>query len=188
MKKIKLISLAVAFVTVLTVLFGCGDISTVEYTKGTFDGTTYVNEWADIKLTLPSGFSNADSDMYSSAEDEVTDCGVYLTADDATGCIIISYEKLPLSIYDEKDYLDSTKKLILENQVGITYEVVDGYSTTDIAGYSYLAMKADFNNAYGDFAQTIYVRKLDKYMIGIVVIGTSIASNDALVNNITTVD
>ncbi len=159
---------------------------TIEYTKGTFDGATYINEWADIKLVLPSGFSNADSDTYSASENESTDCGAYFMADDTMSLIYICYEKLPsFPVYDEEDYLDAVMNS-LKNQTGITYEIDEVYSTTNIAGYAYATAECNFNNGYGDFVQSIYVRKIDGYMAFISAISNSTASNNVLVNNITT--
>lgn len=157
----------------------------VAYTKGTFDGSVYVNEWADIKLALPDGFSDADSATYSSAESSNTDCGAYFMADDTMSLIYICYEKLPsFPVYDEEEYLDSAMDSI-KNISGVTYEVDDAYSTTNIAGYAYATAECNFNNGYGDFVQSVYVRKIDGYMVFISAISNSADSNDALVNNIT---
>lgn len=160
--------------------------NSVEYTKGTFDGTTYINEWADIKFTLPAGFSDADSSTYMEAENSNTECGMYFIADDTMGLIYICYEKLPtFPVYDEEEYLDSAIKS-LENISGITYKIPDTYSTATIGGYAYAKAECEFNNGIGDFANTFYVRKLDNYMIGISAIGVSAEYNDALIDNITT--
>lgn len=160
----------------------------VYYTKGTFDGTTYVNEWADIKLTVPVGFSDADSATYSAAENSTTECGIYLMADDTMSLIYICYEKLPtLPVYDEEEYLDVAMKS-LHSISGITYQTPDTYSTATIGGYTYTKAECEFNNGYGDFSNTIYVRKLDNYIIFISAIGINPESNDALVSNITTVN
>lgn len=164
--------------------------SDVEYTKGEFDGTTYINEWADIKLVLPAGFSNADSSTYSAAENSTTDCGVYFMADDTMSLIYICYEKLPtFPEYDEESYLDSAMNA-MESQApaGITYETTGVYTTTTIAGYAYASVECEFNNGYGDFVQSIYVRKIDNHMVFISAIGVSADTNNNLVKTITTVN
>lgn len=156
------------------------------YTKGAFDGAVYVNEWADIKFALPEGFSNADSATYSAAENSTTECGAYFIADDAMSLIYISYEKLPtFPVYDEEEYLDVAMKS-LKALSGITYQIPNTYSTTTIGGYAYTKAECEFNNGNGDFSNTIYVRKLDGYIICISAVGINSESNDALVNNITT--
>lgn len=157
------------------------------YSKGTFDGSVYVNEWADIKFALPEGFSNADSATYSSAENSNTECGMYFMADDKMGLIYICYEKLPtFPVYDEEEYLDSAMKS-LKNISGITYnKIPNTYSTATIGGYAYAKAECEFNNGNGDFCNTFYVRKLDNYMICISVISVNPESNAVLVGNITT--
>lgn len=156
------------------------------YSKGNFDGSVYENKWADIKFTLPAGFSDADSSTYMAAENSNTECGMYFMADDTMGLIYICYEKLPtFPVYDEEEYLDSAMKS-LENISGVTYKTPDTYSTATIGGYAYAKAECEFNNGNGDFANTFYVRKLDNYMIVISAIGVDFEYNDALVANITT--
>lgn len=154
------------------------------YTKGTFDGSVYTNEWADIKFALPNGFSNADADTYSSAENSTTECGAYFRADDTMSLIYIIYEKLPtFPVYDEEAYLDSAMKS-LKSLTNITYHTPDTYSDAEIGGYSYVKAECELNNGYGDFTNTIYVRKLDNYIVLVSAIGINAESNDALVSNI----
>ncbi len=156
------------------------------YSKGNFDGSVYTNEWADIKLALPAGFSNADQATYSAAETSNTECGVYFIADDTMSLIYISYEELPtFPIYDEEDYLDSAMKS-LESVSGVEYKIPETYSTATIAGYTYTKAECEFKNGNGDFSNTFYVRKLDNYMICISAISVNPESNDALVRNVTT--
>lgn len=156
------------------------------YSKGNFDGLVYENKWADIKFTLPAGFSDADSSTYMAAENSNTECGMYFMADDTMGLIYICYEKLPtFPVYDEEEYLDSAMKS-LENISGVTYKIPDTYSTATIGGYAYAKAECEFNNGNGDFANTFYVRKLDDYMIVISAIGVDFEYNDALVTTITT--
>ena len=158
----------------------------IKYTKGSFDGTTYINDWADIRFALPEGFSDADSATYMAAENSNTECGMYFMADDTMGLIYICYEKLPsFPVYDEEKYLDSAMKS-LQNVSGVTYKIPDTYSTASIGGYAYAKAECEFNNGNGDFANTFYVRKLDNYMIVISAIGVNSGYNDALVANITT--
>ena len=155
------------------------------YSKGTFDGSVYVNKWADIKFELPQGYSNADLATYNTAENSNTECGMYFMADDTMGLIYICYEKLPsFPVYDEEKYLDSAMKS-LQNVSGVTYEIPNTYTTANIGGYAYAKAECTFNNSNGDFANTFYVRKLDDYMIVISAIGANPSSNDALVNYIT---
>lgn len=155
------------------------------YSKGTFDGSIYVNKWADIKLSLPEGFSNADLATYSAAENPNTECGAYFVADDTMGVIYICYEKLPkFPIYDEEKYLDAAMET-LKSISGIAYQTPDTYSTVNIAGNSFLKAECQFDNGNGIFSNTIYVRKLDDYIIFISAAGVDAEYNDTLVGNIT---
>ncbi len=159
-----------------------------DYSKGVFDGSVYVNEWADIQFALPEGFSNADAATYSSAESENTECGVYYQADDTMSLVYIAYEKLPeFPVYDEEDYLDAAMGT-LKSVSGLSYiNIPDTYSTATIGGYAYAKAECSFNNGNGDFANTFYVRKLDNYMICISAISVNAESNDVLVGHITNV-
>ena len=162
----------------------------LEYTKGSFDGTVYTNEWADIKLKLPDGFSNADSATYATAEDVNLECGVYFTSDDGMSIFYICYEKMPsVPDYDEEEYLDITTSKAVEKleNAGVSYQSAIGYTTETIAGYTYTKAENSFNNGYGDFKQTVCVRKIGNYMVYISAVGTSEESNDALIRSITTV-
>lgn len=156
----------------------------VYYTKGTFDGSVYVNEWSDIKFALPEGFSNADLATYNAAENSNTECGAYFIADDTMSLIYICYEKLPTyPSYDEEEYLDVALKS-LKSLTEITYTVPDTYSTATIGGYTYAKAECEFNNGIGNFSNTIYVRKLDDYIIFISAVGINPELNAALVSNI----
>ena len=159
----------------------------VEYTKGSFNGSVYTNEWADIKFALPEGFSNADANTYAAAESSTTECGAYFVSDDTMSLVYICFEKLPaFPIYDEEEYLDAVMQS-LESITEVDYTTSKTYFTSTIAGYAYAKAECEFTNEYGDFANTIYVRKLDNYMIFISAAGVDSESNAALVNNITNV-
>lgn len=159
----------------------------VEYTKGDFDGSVYTNEWADIKFALPDGFSNADAATYSAAESSTSECGAYFISDDTMSLIYICYEKLPsYPDYDEEEYLDILMES-LESINEVDYTTPKTYFTANIGGYAYAKAECKFSNDYGDFSNTIYVRKLDNYIILISAAGVNPEANAALVNNITTI-
>ena len=155
------------------------------YTKGTFDGKVYENEWADMKLVLPSGFSNASETDYSSYENDVTDCGAYFWADDTLSAITVCFEKLPtLSNYSESEYMDLLMNGLKAQAALVNYNVADVYDNITIANASYTKAVCSFTNDYGSFYHTFYVRKLDGYMISINVIGLSPEANDSLAKTI----
>lgn len=162
------------------------DAPKVEYTKGTFDGTTYINEWANIKLTLPEGFSNADSEYYTSSENETTDCGFFMASDTSYGSLIISFEKLPaIPKVDEEEYLDIVMDQLAQT-TDIAYEVTDNYTMKTIANQTYLTAACPVKNGDIDLVQTYCVRKIDNTMVIIIVTGFYTEENNKMLENIET--
>lgn len=160
------------------------EVPKVEYTKGTFDGTTYINEWANIQLTLPEGFSNADSEYYTSSENETTDCGFFMASDTSYGSLIISFEKLPaIPKIDEEEYLDIVMDQLAQT-TDIAYEVTDNYTTKTIANQTYLTANCPVKNGDIDLVQTYCVRKIDNTMVAIIVTGFYTEENNKMLENI----
>lgn len=160
------------------------EVPKVEYTKGTFDGTTYINEWANIKLTLPEGFSNADSEYYTSSENETTDCGFFMASDTSYGSLVISFEKLPaIPKIDEEEYLDIVMDQLAQT-TDIAYEVTDNYTTKTIANQAYLTANCPVKNGDIDLVQTYCVRKIDNTMVAIIVTGFYTEENNKMLENI----
>ena len=160
----------------------------VEYTKGVFDGTTYINEWANIKMVVPEGYYEADESLYSTAQNETTECGLYLIAGDTMSLIYVCYEELPgYLVLNEEQYLDVALKN-LKNVPGVTYELPDDYTTTVIAGEVYTVAECKFENANGVFVQDICVRKIDNRIVMISSTGVTSEVNDTLLGTITTAD
>lgn len=156
----------------------------VDYTKGTFDGAVYTNDWANIKLNLPEGFSNADAATYAGSENASTDCGAYFIADDTLSAIYICFEKLPtFPVYDEEEYLDAVMNT-LSSVTEITYQTNNSYSTSMIAGEFYKKASCTFQNAYGTFYHNFYVRKIDNYVVVISTMGVSDSAADTLANTV----
>lgn len=164
---------------------GSSNGSSVGYTKGTFDGSVYVNDWADIKLEVPEGFSNADSSIYSTVESSTVECGVYLVSDDGMNLIYICCEKLPTyPVYSESEYLDASVKN-LDSVNGISASLLDEHSKATVAGRSYTKAEVGFNNGYVDLVDTMCVRKIDGYMVFVCAVGQSAESNMELIDSIT---
>ena len=164
-----------------------GSSSDVPYTKGDFDGSVYTNEWADIRYELPEGYNDADSYYYSSAESENVDCGLYTFSEDLTSFMYISFEKLPTSLYDEEDYLDSALK-VLEETSGESLDVdySDDYEPYTIAGYEYLKASGEIDNGISTRSFGFFVRKIDGYMVLISACDATDFDVDEIVDDITT--
>lgn len=209
MKKIKNLAIVFALIMAISALSGCGTndnnadkgnntnqtqtdknsiTNTASYTKGSIDGSTYLNEWADIKLVIPDGFHEVDRSTYSSLENSSNEFGLYIMADDATSLLYITFQKLPsYPIYDESDYLDSTMDT-LSKRTDIEFNTSKSYTSATIGRHNYTKATFTYSNGYIDIIGNSYVRKINNYIVGISVEGASADSNDALVQKITSVD
>ncbi len=161
--------------------------SYVSYSKGVFDGSVYINEWADIKISLPDGFVNADETVYAASEDEKTDCGLYITAEDSTAVLYICFEKMPsFPAYTEEEYLNAVISVMKETpelEVLSTSDV----ETSSFAGYLYSHCYNLLNNGITDVVQEIYVRELDGYMIFVCAMGMDSNMTEDLLSQLSTV-
>ncbi len=156
----------------------------IEYTKGTFDGTTYVNEWANIKFTLPEGFSNADSEYYESSENGTTDCGLFVVSDSSYDSLIIGFEKLPaVPKIDEEEYMDIIMEQFDES-TDILYEVPENYTAKTIANQTFLTSDCSVKNGDIDLIQSCAVKKIDNKMVFIIATGFNKEDNNRLMENI----
>ncbi len=141
----------------------------IEYTKGYFNGTTYANEWANIYIEKPSGFSNASADDYTSFENATTDCGLYISANDLSATMSVMFEDVSyVSQITESSYMDILVEGLEES---INLQLVSDYTTTDISGYNYLTANGVFYSEGSSLQYDIYVRRLDDYMIVIFIAG-----------------
>lgn len=156
----------------------------VEYTKGTLDGTTYTNEWANIKFTIPEGFSNADSEYYETSETLVSECGLYVVSDTSYDTLIIGFEKLPaVPKVDEEEYMDIVMEQFAES-TDVIYEIPDSYTTKTIANQTFLKATCQVKNGDIDLVQTYCVKKIDNTMVYIIVSGFYTEENNKMLENI----
>lgn len=132
--------------------------------KGTVSGNVYTNEWADLQLMIPDGFSDLGEEYYESG-DEATEFGLYVMSDDLISSVFIAYEKLPLvQDYSEDEYLDVVTQQVMTQYVDFGVEqLYDDYSTTIVAERGYTTAFL----SWGGVVQGYFVRKLDNYMVAI---------------------
>lgn len=157
------------------------DEPVVEYTPGTFDGTTYTNEWADLYLTVPEGYYEGTAEEYAVFEDEITDCGMYVKNDDGFLIVVATEE---LSVYNSdmtaQDYID----LELD-------EMADEYTTLITANDSVYIGSNRYNAAHFNWqvyesysvVQSFYIRRIDNRMLAVIVMGESQSANNTLVQS-----
>lgn len=147
-------------------------VPTVAYTKGTFDGTTYTNEWANLKFTFPLDFENGSEDIYTSFENELTECGLYAVSPSGSS-ITIAFEKLPaIPKVDEKEYLDIIIDSLSEVE-DISFLTNQKYVPTTIAGETYLQAELTVQNGGINLIQSYCVKKIDDVMVIILASGLS---------------
>lgn len=155
----------------------------IEYTKGSFDGTTYVNEWANLKLVAPEGYYEAMDDFYNGAETNTNlDYGLYLMDQNNHFCII-AYEKLTSASITEKMYLEATVNRIISS-----YEEA-GVSASSDRQYGQFASGLPFTYGHVEFAgngitvvESMYVQRYGDIMCCIGIVGADRASNDQLMS------
>ncbi len=139
--------------------------TSTSYTKGSFDGTAYINEWADLKFVLPEGFADADASVYAQSETATVDCGGYFMSQSTGEFIYFSFEKLPIfSSYTAEEYLDASKNYLQSTpELTVTYE--DTYGQKVIAGQTYSTLKVTMTNAAATFESYLCVRIVDNYAV-----------------------
>lgn len=162
------------------------EIEDVEYTKGSFDGTTYTNKWANITFDLPEGFADGDASLYSASENETTDCGFYFMSTSEPKFIYACFEDV--SAYKgitEKIYLDSALKHL--NAAVDSAETSNQYTTHTIAGETYTRSDGKLEQNGIEFVTSIFVKKIDDHIILISAVSDSIDNNNALVAEISSI-
>lgn len=169
---------------------------------GTWDGSTFTNEWSNIKMELPSeftaataeeiqaGIADANEVMVNDGMDKASIDASQLktlydfsvSADDGLSSLMLMYENLSFSSatsgYTAEDYYKATKDgLLALTDFGYT-EV--SKTTGKIAGEEYI--KATFSVFDGLMFQDYYIRKLDGAIVGF--ISTYTEETEAKVNNL----
>lgn len=140
--------------------------SDTEYTKGTVNGNTYSNHWANLKFTLDSRFAEGTEADYESYESLLYDCGAYFYADDNgddIGVVFYDAGSTTAKEYAE-ECLDIWEQSIREAAVEIYSDTIVQTITfrhearvVEIAGEEYLGVflieefPDDYAVVYGDF-------------------------------------
>ncbi|MCD7774369.1 MAG: NOB1 family endonuclease [Clostridiales bacterium] len=163
----------------------------IAYTKGSFEGNIYKNEWANIKFTAPDGYYEASSDFYSSLQTEGLDYGVWLVSGNANQ-IIVGFDNVA-SFVSESIYLASEISSMEDSyndyaEQGITAEANDDFKDIEIAGETFKYYTTTFTSVSEGITCTTseYVRIYDGKAIGILIYGDSEEANNAIVSAFTT--
>ena len=189
----RLLQVAVLILMILS-LCGCSLIYDAydkalpdKLTRGTVEDNVYTSAYASLKFTAPEGWGFTTDEQLASmmdlSMDAMTNAGMefseeamqkqllfdMMASNTATGSyVLLQFENLALSgntgMSAEK-YLSYTKDQLEQADV-TTYEFHD-IVETEFCGQTYQMMQADMTD-YGA-AQYFYSRKLDKYMVCIIV-------------------
>ena len=161
------------------------DTKHTEYTKGTFDGTTYINEWANLKMDLPTNFSDGDDSMYSASTNEVTECGMYFISTTDPEFIYICFEDISaVDNISENKYLDAALSSLKDAGLD-TVDTSDSYVKHIVAGQTFTRGKSTITENSIDFYMSVYVKIIDDHAVVITSASSSFERNDQLVSQIT---
>lgn len=191
---LKIVAIVMMLVLSLTVLTGCGNkeenTSTgeqqqetkKEISRGTWEGDVYTSEFAELKFTLPEGWTRStDEEIAATMQlgaDVLADEGKYQSeisklknvydmmakSADQTSNIQVMMEK---TAYDADTYAASLKKGLEEVQQ-LDYTVGDATETT-IGGNTYKAVTATVEMSGVSMEQSYYIRTEGDYMVAIIV-------------------
>ena len=151
------------------------------YTKGAFDGTEYVNPWANLRIPLPSGWKEDDAAEYADWEsEEIVDCGFTCTAPDGDNLVVLFIHSETDATAD--DYRDAHDKSIKEGEIPLKND--PAHSRATIAGKEYLGSDYVFAKDGEEFAESMYVRLIDDTFVVILIFGDTVDENDDLMKTI----
>lgn len=160
-----------------------------ELTRGVWDGNTYTSEYAGITFTMPENWISATDEqiasMMSVSVDIMSDAGLevseemlqlqaiydMMATDTLTGTsVLVMYENLAVvvggSSYTEKQYLEEVSKQLDTASMGNANEEI---TEETLCGNTYTVMKVELEVQDISATQYYYMRKIDKYMQGIII-------------------
>ncbi len=169
--------------------------ATKELTRGIIEDNVYTSEYSGLKFTAPEGWVYASdediaevagigADMLSEAGMPVTeemmkqkDIYDMMAQDPATGSsVMVMYENLAMSLggtkVKEERYVDQSATMMSQTDA-VKYEFGD-ITKESLGSEEYTLLPASMPDYNG--VQYYYVRKIDKYMLGIII--TVFGGND----------
>lgn len=181
----------VTLLVFLTLLCGC-DIALLssveevkEFTRGTITDAVYTSTYSQLNFSAPSTWVYSSdeeiaelmditaaqlSESVKFNEEVLEKATIYdmIVRNPLTGSnIIIMYENLAVQFggirYTENQYLESAKQMLSQTQ---NYVYSDIYEQS-VSGQKYKVLRAELADM--GITQYFYVRKIDKYILGIVV-------------------
>ncbi len=162
------------------------DSNDVAYTKGIFENNIYTNEWANIKLTAPEGYTEGNSVNYDSFSDGgTTECGLYLISPQYEMYAITFVDISSQKYVDENIFLSQLSVGILQQNIeNVEYTIPEKFEDITIAGENYVVAHYKATTFGVGVVQSYYVRKIGDRLCSIVIINSTKEENNALVSNI----
>lgn len=158
-------------------------------TRGIWSDSTYTSEYAGITFAMPENWISATDEQIASAmsisADIMSDAGVevseemlqlqaiydMMASDTLTGTsVLVMYENLAVVVggtsYTERQYLEEVSKQLNTASMGSAY---DDITEETLCGNKYTVMKVELEVQDISATQYYYVRKVDKYMLGVII-------------------
>jgi ABC-type glycerol-3-phosphate transport system substrate-binding protein len=181
--------IAIVVVLLVAMLAGCGGDANgaKKLVRGSWAGDTYTNEYLNLTFTMPEGWSSMSDEQLATlmglSADNLAAAGVEVNKemlelmtivdmqaqDPMTGNnVLVNIEnigKMAKNVVSEEDYIDLTREQ-LEEAYGYTFS---DYTTETVAGETYTMAKGEVTMSGIAMSQYFYVRKVDKYMLAIIV-------------------
>lgn len=165
--------------------------------RGQTDGSTYINEYASITFTLPSGWiyytdeelaeltgipSNS-YDVTDYTEEMLKNRNIFdmMAVNDSTDeFIAVMYDNLLVTGNSSMTVDDYLSYLVEENEYESEF-TNDEIGTATICNETYSVLSMSSNT--GEFVQRFYIRKLDNYIVGITVSSSNYKGIDKIIES-----
>ena len=166
-----------------------------DFTRGKWEENKYVNDFADIKFNLPTGWEKAtdeeiaklmnigvealNEDQQKLIEQSGSNSVYGMVANDpASGAsIMIIFEDTVLKVTPEY-YLSSVKKQL--EDVESYYYTVGDITEKELAGAKYSSMDAEISNTI--VKQSYYAKTINNYVVSIIITTTQEGQLDTILN------
>jgi len=182
----------------LTLLAGCGS-NDKGLSRGKWDNDTFKNSYSSLTFNLPEGWTVGTDEELAAVtgigvellgeagvavtEEQLEQQAIYdmYTYDVEGNNIIVSYENISYTVSDpdsftEQDYLDAVASM-----VSLYGASVSDPSEYKIGGNTYVAAAAEYEAVLG-MNQYYFVRKIENYMLTIIVTTTTADIDDVMSN------
>ena len=150
------------------------------YMKGTVSDGEYANAWLNIRMSVPTGWTEDDASGYAEWEDEKTECGFSCTSPNHDSVAIVFYDADPGDTAE--GFRDSYDASLKERSVKMKSDPV--HTRVKLGGKRYLCSDVVFSDGTNEYAESTYFMLLDGKMVVIFIVGDTVDDNDAIMQTI----